>query len=267
MNEMHQVSSHGATLAVRIDGEAGLPWLIVSNALATDHSLWNPQIAALARLRRVLRYDTRGHGKSSAPSGPYDFNMLCRDVIAIMDHFEIESADMLGLSLGGMTVLGLCLDHAERVSRAICCCARADFPPPMISAWDDRMKLVKNGGMAAIAEGTLGRWFTESAQQKQPNIIGHAREMILATSVDGYSGCAAALKGLDYRRRLPAISKPILYVAGQFDSAASPDAMQDMANATPHTRLEIISDAAHIANMENAPHFNRVISEFLIATP
>ncbi len=267
MSSMHQVNSNGAKLAVRIDGAHDLPWLIVSNSLATDHTLWNSQLAALMQFRQIVRYDTRGHGKSSAPVGPYDFKMLCGDVIAIMDDLDISSADVLGLSLGGMTVLGLCLDHAERVNRAMCCCARADFPDPMISAWDDRINSVEAGGMPSIIDSTLGRWFTEMAQLKQPEIINHAREMILGTSVNGYCGCAEALKGLDYRRRLPDLVKPVLYVAGQSDVAASPEAMQDMANATPNARLEIIPGAAHMASLENATHFNEVISEYLNAGP
>jgi 3-oxoadipate enol-lactonase len=263
----HQVNVNGAKLAVTIEGASHLPWLIVSNPLATDHSLWNPQMAVLAKMRRVVRYDTRGHGKSSASAGPYDFNMLCGDVIAIMDDLNISIADVLGLSLGGMTVLGLCLDHAVRINRAICCCARADFPAQMISAWDDRITAVRADGMQAVAEGTLGRWFTETAKHKQPDIISHAREMILGTSVNGYCGCAEALKTLDYRRRLPNLAKPILYVAGQSDVAASPEAMRDMADATPHARFELIADAAHIANMENPGAFNTAICDFLIAKP
>jgi 3-oxoadipate enol-lactonase len=263
----HHVHANGAKLSVTIDGDVGLPWLIVSNSLATDHTLWDPQMATLSKIRRVVRYDTRGHGKSSAPVGPYDFRMLCGDVIAIMDDLHIGTADVLGLSLGGMTALGLCLDHAERINRAICCCARADFPPPVISAWDDRITSVKESGITAIADGTLGRWFTETAKQEQPGIIDHARTMILGTSVDGYCGCAEALKTLDYRRRLPGLTKPVLYVAGQFDQAATPEAMRDMADATPHALFEIIIGAAHIANMENPMLFNKVISAFLASSP
>ncbi len=263
MSATHHVNADGAKLSVAIDGAADLPWLVVSNSLATDHRLWNPQLAALTEIRRVVRYDTRGHGKSSSPDGPHDFEMLCSDVIAIMDDLGIGSADILGLSLGGMTVLGLCLDHAERVNRAICCCARADFPPPMISAWDDRINMVRANGMSAIVEGTLGRWFTETATKKQPDIIEHAREMILGTSVDGYCGSAEALKGLDYRRRLPDLKKPILYVAGQYDGAASPEAMREMAGATPNAGFALIPDAAHMASLENAAQFTNVICDFL----
>lgn len=103
---MQYVDGHGARLAFASDGAAHLPWLVVSNSLAADHRLWDPQLAALTPIRRVVRYDTLGHGKSSAAAGPYDFKLLCGDAIAIMVRLDIGSADVLGLSLGGMTVLG-----------------------------------------------------------------------------------------------------------------------------------------------------------------
>ena len=263
VNNMFRVSTDGASLSVRIDGEANLPWLILSNSLATDHSLWDPQMAALTRIRRVVRYDTRGHGSSSSPPGAYDFAMLCGDVISILDHLDIASADILGLSLGGMTALGLGLDHAERTKRIICSGARADFPAAMVSAWDDRIRAVTTSGMAAVADGTLERWFTANASRQKPEIIDHARRMIMETSVNGYCGCAAALKGLNYQVRLPQLAKKVLYVAGQADAAASPDAMRAMAAATPGSELKIIPGAAHIANLENTEHFNTVICDFL----
>jgi 3-oxoadipate enol-lactonase len=265
VNTALRVETNGAELAVAIDGDPGLPWLIVSNSLATDYTLWDPQLAILTQARRVVRYDTRGHGKSSSPVGPYDFKMLCSDVIAIMDHLEIVSADVLGLSLGGMTVLGLALDHADRVNRGICCCARADFPGAAIAAWEDRINMAGTGGMKAIVDGTLSRWFAESTKQKQQEIVDHAREMILGTSVAGYCGCAEALKKLDFRRRLPTLAPPVLYVAGQSDAAASPEAMRDMAGATPNAWFDVIPDAAHLANLENSRYFNEVISDFLNA--
>ena len=265
VSNMFRVTSNNASLAVRIDGETNLPWLVLSNSLATDHSLWDPQMAALTRIRCVVRYDTRGHGSSSPPPGAYDFAMLCGDVISIMDHLDIASADILGLSLGGMTALGLGLDHAERTRRIICACARADFPAAMVSAWDDRIGAVNASGMAAVADGTMERWFTADARQRKPEIIDHARRMIMETSVNGYCGCAAALKGLNYQVRLPQLAKKVLYVAGQADAAASPDAMRAMAAATPGSELEIIPGAAHIANLENAEQFNTVICDFLNA--
>jgi 3-oxoadipate enol-lactonase len=263
VSENHTITANGADLRVRIDGAEHLPWLVLSNSLATDMSLWEPQLAALTEIRRVLRYDTRGHGGSGAPRGPYDFGMLTGDVIAVMDHFGIASADILGLSLGGMTALGLGLDYPRRVDRIMCCCARADFPPAMVVVWDERIAAVTNGGLAAIAEGTLSRWFTPATHAARPELISHTRRMILETSPAGYCGCAEALKTLSYFRRLPELRARVLYVAGEADPAAPPGAMRAMADATSGAKLAIIRGAAHIANLENAPAFTAAVCGFL----
>lgn len=265
MSERFTVNAGGAALSVRIDGNAALPWLILSNSLATDMTMWEPQIEALSALRRIVRYDTRGHGQSSAIAGPYSFEQLVGDIVAITDHLQIASADIMGLSLGGMTVLGLALDHPDRVDRVICCAARAEFPSPAIASWDQRLDAVAKGGVSAIADDTLARWFTPKTQQEQPELIAHARRMILSTPDEGYSGCVAALKTLDYFRHLPKLEKETLYVVGEADAGAPVAAMRAMAEATPHSQLVIAPAAAHIANMENPVAFNAAVCKFLTA--
>jgi 3-oxoadipate enol-lactonase len=257
------VSAEDAKLAIRVDGDSALPWLIVSNSLSANMSMWDEQMPVLTKLRRVVRYDTRGHGHSTASPGPYSFELLKHDIITIMNHLKIPSADILGLSLGGMTALGFGLAHPNRVNTIICCSARADFPPPVIASWDERIELVTIGGMAAIAEGTLTRWFTEKTRLERPELVDRVRKMIISTSVDGYCGCAAALKTLDYRRRLPSLKKSVFYLAGSQDGAASPDAMRDMAEATPQSMFDVIPDAAHITNMERVQSFNEKICNFI----
>jgi 3-oxoadipate enol-lactonase len=257
------ISAGDVKLAIKVEGDSSLPWLIVSNSLATNMSMWDGQMSELTKLRRVVRYDTRGHGASTASVGPYSFDVLTHDMITIMHHLKIPSADILGLSLGGMTALGFGLAYPNKVNSIICCAARADFPPPVIVSWDERIKAVTEGSMSTIVEGTLSRWFTEQTRNERPAIVDRARQMIMSTSVDGYCGCAGALKTLDYRRRLKDMKRPVFYVAGSSDVAASPDAMRDMADATPNSNFDIISGAAHIANMECAQIFNEKICNIL----
>ncbi len=263
MSERLTVTSGDAKLAVRIDGDAALPWIILSNSLASDMTMWDDQMADLTKLRRVLRYDTRGHGASSAPPAPYDFGKLVGDVTAVMDHLQIASADILGLSLGGMTALGLGLDHQDRVKKLICCDARGDFPPPAIALWEDRIKAVRSGGLAAITDGTLERWFTEKTRELRPDVVARIRAMIESTSVEGYCGCAAALQGLDYRRRLPGLRRRTLYITGDADSGAPVDVVQEMAAATPGSQCVVIPGAAHISNIDNTAVYNETVCSFL----
>lgn len=257
------VRSGDADIHVRVDGPEHLPWLVLSNSLAADLSMWDDQVPTLTRTHRMLRYDTRGHGKSSAPTGPYDFGLLVGDLVAVMDHFNIARADILGLSLGGMTALGLGLDHPERVDRLICADARADAPPPFVAGWDQRIAAVSVEGMAAVLAGTMERWFTQPTREQRPHIVDRAARMVLGTSPVGYMGCAEALKGLDYLRRLPAMEPETLFIVGALDTGAPLEAMRAMAAATPGAQFEILPDVAHIANMEDVAGFDAVVTSFL----
>jgi 3-oxoadipate enol-lactonase len=248
-------------LAVEIDGEAGKPCVLLVNSLASDHAMWAPQIAALSAHRRIVRYDARGHGESFAPPAPYDFAGLTGDIVSILDGLGVESADVMGLSLGGTTGIALALSHPERVRKLICCCARGVYPAPAMAAWDQRIAQVRAGGMDAVIGETLARWFTPAAP---PALVDEARRMMRATSVEGYVGCVEALKTADFVKALPSLKVPALFIAGERDGAAPPEAMGEMAAAAGRP-LRVVEGAAHIANMERAEAFNALALDFLQA--
>jgi len=258
-----RVASGSVTLSARVDGTAGKPWLILSNSLAADLTMWDDQIGLLTRTHRVIRYDTRGHGQSDAPAGPYDFAMLVADMVAVLDHFGAQKADVLGLSLGGMTALGLGLAHPGRVLRLVVCDARADAPAPFVSSWDDRIAAITANGMQAIVNGTLVRWFTPGCPVA---VTQRAAAMILATPAAGYIGCAHALKGLDYLKDLGAMQPPVLYICGAEDLGAPKEAMAAMAAATPQASLTILPGLAHVPNMEDPAAFGAALQPWLEAT-
>ena len=263
MSVVETVSVGGVRIAVKIDGESGRPWIVLSNSLAATYDSWDDQIPLLARTYRVLRYDSRGHGQSSAPPGPYTFENLTSDVVELLDHYGIEDATYLGLSMGGMTGLGLAISHASRINKLICCDARSDAIPPFVENWNARIASIASGGMAEIAEFNKGRWFTPAFIQSHPDVVAKAVDMILATSPDGYIGCARALQGLDYKRHLDKISCPTLFVCGAQDMAAPAVVMQEMAGLVTGARLDLIDPGAHICNMENPTAFNQVIGNWL----
>ncbi|WAJ26391.1 alpha/beta fold hydrolase [Antarcticirhabdus aurantiaca] len=261
--ETRMVESNGARLNVRVDGDAGKPWLLLSNSLAADLTMWDDQLAWLTRTHRLVRYDTRGHGGSSAPEGPYDFPMLVADMVAVLDAVGAERADVLALSLGGMTALGLALDHPERVGRMVICDARADNPPPFVQSWDQRVAAIREGGMESIVSGTLERWFTAAGRERNPAAAERAARMIRETSPTGYEGCARALQGLDYLRQLGELALPVLYVVGEEDMGAPKAAMEAMAAATPGSRLAVLPGLAHVPNMEDPQAFEAAVAPFL----
>jgi 3-oxoadipate enol-lactonase len=262
---MALVSLPKVGLFTRIDGadQALAPWIVLSNSLAADHSMWDPQIASLSRRYRVLRYDTRGHGASGAPPGPYDLGMLVEDVIGLLDHYEIASATFMGLSLGGMTGLGLALAHPDRVSRLVCCDARADSPEAFVRGWDERIALVEAHGMQGVLAGTIERWLVPAFRTEHPNAVAKVEAMILRTSPQGYIGCAAALKQLDYLKGLPRLEPPSLFVGGAQDAATPPQVMQKMAEAVTGAQFTVVPNAAHLSNIDNAPAFNEAVGGFL----
>jgi 3-oxoadipate enol-lactonase len=262
---MTHVSVAGAKLFTRIDSPPGgdAPWIVLSNSLASDHTMWDPQIPLLTSRYRVLRYDTRGHGRSDAPEGPYSLAMLIDDVLALMDHHGIAKATFMGLSLGGMIGLGLAIDHPDRLEKLVCCDARADAPEAYVKSWDERLALVGRDGLQAILQGTVERWLVPPFRAAHPEVVAKVERMILETPLAGYQGCAEALKRLDYLKDLGRIALPTLFVVGAQDLGAPPDVMRRMAETVPGAKLITIPDAAHLPNLDNTLAFNEAISGFL----
>lgn len=260
---MSRVDLGAVTLNTKLDGAEGAPFIVLSNSLGADLSMWDAQIETLTRKYRVLRYDTRGHGGSSIPNGPYTFEQLVADVVGLMDHYGIETADWLGLSMGAMTGAGLAITHGERFGRMVLADGRMDAPPPFRAMWDQRIAAVEAGGTEAIADGTLGTWLTEEFRDAHPQETARVRAMVAATDASGYIACCRALQGLDYFRSLGEIDTPVLYVGGSEDKGASPETMRAMADATPGARYIEIPGAAHVANINAPDAFNRILAEFL----
>ena len=263
MSDRAQITHGDVTLSAFASGVADGPAILLSNSLGAGLDMWAPQRAFLERKYRVIGYDTRGHGQSSTPSAPYSFDDLTGDALAVMDHFGIATADVLGLSLGGMTALGLGLTAPRRVGKIICACARADAPEPFSQSWDDRIGAIATGGLAAIWPGTLERWLTPDYIAAHPTQVQQLENDFVATTVEGYTGCARALQGLDYKRHLGDMSRPVLFVSGAQDMGAPPAEMQSMHQATPESQYENIPDSAHIANLNKVSAFNDVLAAFL----
>lgn len=263
MTQRVTVTGRGGALSVLVTGRADGPTILLSNSLGAGLDMWAPQRAALEAHYRVIGYDTRGHGLSGTPAGSYSFADLTADAIAILDHFGVAQADYVGLSLGGMTGLGLGLAHADRFRRIVCACARADAPPPFANSWDDRIAAITAGGMKAIWPGTLERWLTPDFVAANPQTVSALEQDFTATTVAGYTGCARALKGLDYLRHLGGMKVPILYIAGAQDMGAPAGVMEAMTAATPGSVYREIADCAHIANLNQPQAFTAALTEFL----
>ena len=252
-------------LKIKIDGDTSKPKIIFSNSLGSDLSMWDPQAEFLKDDYHIVRYDKRGHGESSPIEGPYTFNMLENDVIKIMDELSIDKAHFIGLSMGGMTSIGLALKHSHRFNKLICCAARADMPPPAIEAWDQRIAVVKEKGTLGVVDGSLERWFSDEFRSNDKNIetINKASEMIQNTSTAGYIGSCEAIKKLDYLKEIGKIKNKFLFISGETDVGAPALAMEEMHHLTSGSQYKCLPKVAHVFNLENPSETNAIIQEFL----
>ena len=257
--------ANGITFNCRIDGPEGAPWLMLSNSLATNLSMWDGQTAVLAERYRVLRYDQRGHGASDVPAGDYDFDLLADDAAALMQAHGIEKCHFVGISMGGMTAMGLGLNHPERLLSVAICNSRADTTPEFRDMFDARIALALAEGMAPLVETTITRWFTEELCEAAPAFLDNVREMVLATPPEGYAGCARAVQKVDYMARLSAIDKPVLLIAGAQDMATPAEGMRAMQAAIAGSQYIELSPASHLSNLEQPQAFTAAVQDFLAA--
>jgi len=245
------------TLHRVVEGPVDAPALVLCNSLGTTLAMWDTQVPALAERFRVVRYDRRGHGRSSVPPGPYSIDDLGGDVLALLDELGLEGVSFCGLSIGGAVGMWLALEAPERLDRLALCCTLPAFPPP--EQWAERAAAVREGGMTAVSEAVLGRWFTERFHAERPDVVDAFRTMLVGTPVEGYAACCEALAAFDVRARLGAIAVPTLVVTGGNDPVAPPESGDELAAAIPGATHVVVADAAHIANVEQPDAFTAAL--------
>jgi 3-oxoadipate enol-lactonase len=245
-----------------IDGPADGPVLLLGNSLGSTTAMWKPQLAALAQTSRVVRFDHRGHGRSPMPDGPYALSDLGGDVVALLDELEIERVSYCGLSLGGMVGMWLGANVPQRIDALVLCCTSAHMTPP--DAWTLRIEAVLEAGSTEpIADTIVGRWLTAGFIAANPAAVAELRAMLVASPAVGYAGCCAAIRDMDLRGDLASIAAPTLVIAGEQDEATPPSHGAAIAEAIPGARLELVSPAAHFANVEQADAVTDLIRRHL----
>jgi len=257
------ITTDGVQIAYRIDGTGELPWLIFSNSLATDLSLWDGQVAHLRDHFRILRYNQRGHGASSVPAQPCTFAALAADVIALMDHLGITRASLVGVSMGAVTMLTVAASHPQRVERVLACDGQWAAPTGAAEAWQARIDSAEASGMAALVEPTAARWFKAPFMARPSPALEHVRRMIGATPPGGFIQCARALQAYDLRDQIGAIEVPCMLLVGAEDGSL-PGVMRRMADVIPGARYAEVAAAGHLPNLEQPELFNAAAASFLL---
>jgi 3-oxoadipate enol-lactonase len=253
--------ANGIDIHYEISGSG--PWLTLSHSLCCDGSMWQPQMAALEARFTVLRFDTRGHGGSDAPAGAYTFEQMTDDAIGLLDALKIERTHFVGLSMGGMIGQHLALKASGRIDRLVLADTTSRMPTEAQPLWAERIRIAGEQGMAPLVQPTLERWFTAPWRAAHPEVMTRIGGLIGSTPVAGYIGCAQAIAGIDVTDRLHEVKAPTLVIVGDQDVGTPPAMSQAIAAAIPGARLEIVPDASHLSNIEQAEAFNKLLLDFL----
>ena len=251
---------NGGHLHYQIEGPANAPALVLSNSLGTNFTMWDAQMPELRKHFRVLRYDTRGHGQSEVTPGPYSFEQLGRDVLALADETDIGNFSFCGLSMGGVTGMWLGIDAGKRLHKLALCSTAAKIGNP--DTWNARMDAVRKGGTKSIAAGTMERWFTARFREREPQTVERVKKMVESTSTEGFVACCEALREADFRESVKAIRTPTLVISGAQDPGTPPADGKFLAKQiTGSGYVEL--DAAHLSNIEQRESFTEELSKFL----
>ena len=258
-----KITANGISVNYTLDGPSAAPAVTLSHSLATDLSMWDPQMNALTARYRVLRYDTRGHGSTDAPAGAYSLAQLAEDARALLRALGVARTHWIGLSMGGMIGQALALKASDVLLSLVLCDTSSRIPAEAKPLWQERIKTAETQGMESLVEPTIGRWFTAPFRERRKDVVDPVRTMIRSTDQCGYAGCCHAISGLDLTDQLPAIKLPTLVVVGEEDQGTPVAASQAIQAKIAGSQIEIIKSAAHLSNMEQPEVFTTAVTSFL----
>jgi 3-oxoadipate enol-lactonase / 4-carboxymuconolactone decarboxylase len=247
-------------LFYRLEGKAGAPTLVLSHSIGCDHGMWAPQVADLLPYFQILRFDTRGHGASDAPAAEYTVERLALDLLGIADALGIDNFAFCGLSLGGAIGQWLSIHAADRLTGLVLANTSPQFGPR--SNWEARIKAVSEGGMKAIVDIVMPRFFSAETLARGDVYTNTMRSLLLGTDPVGYLGCCAALRDVDHREFLRQIRVPTLVIAGDRDVSTPWEGHGEiLAREIPGARA-VRLPAAHLSNLERSRSFSAALLDF-----
>ena len=256
-----KASTNGIETHYTITGDG--PWLVFSHSLACNVAMWEPQIKAFSSRYKVLCYDTRGHGQSSAPAGAYTLEQLSDDAKALLDSLGIRSCHWVGLSMGGMIGQHFQLKYPGVFKSMTLADTTSRYPAELQPIWQGRIDTATKQGMEPIVQPTLERWFTEPFRKSGAPVVGSIAQAIRATPVAGFVGCCHAIPKINVTARLKEVKVPSLVIVGEQDPGTPVAMAREIHENLPGSELAIIPSAAHLSNLEQPEAFNRALSGFL----
>lgn len=252
---------NGIDIAYRFDGPARGRVVLLSNSLMSNYDMWDWTVPALSGRYRVLRYDTRGHGRSGTTPGPYSIELLSDDAAGLLDALGIGAAHVVGLSMGGMIGQQLGARYPDKVLSLALCDTASEMPPR--SMWEERLEIARRQGTAGLVEGTIKRWFTAPFIKRSPGDIDKVRAFILSTGVEGYIACASAVRDMAQTTMLLCVKSPTLVLVGRQDPACTVEKSLVIHRMIDGSQMVILEDAAHLSNIEQPKAFNQALRAFI----
>ncbi len=256
-----KLKTNGIEINCVIEGDG--PWVTMSHSLACNLSMWDPQMKALTQHYKVLRFDTRGHGASSAPEGPYTLEQMADDVHGLLVALGIKRTHWVGLSMGGMIGETYALKYPGVFQSMVLADTTSRRPPNAEQMWGDRVRMAREQGMDPLVDATLGRWFTEPYRKAHPDVMARIGADIRNTPVPGFAGCCEAIAKIDVLDRLKEIDCPALVIVGDQDHGTPPEMAKQIQANLRGSELLIIESAAHLSNVEQPEIFTKAMMDFL----
>lgn len=255
------ITANNIEVSYQLDGPDDRPVVMLSNSLMSNYTMWNAQLEPLLKNYRVLRYDQRGHGGTETTPGPYTIKLLADDANDLIETLGIGPVHFVGLSMGGFTGQMLAVMYPDQVLSLALCDTACIMPPE--SLWNERIEVAQTKGIEALMPGTLERWFTPSFHQADREQLEKVKEMILGTGVDGYIACAEAIRDMSICENLADITVPTLVLVGEADPACPVASAEVLHEGIQGSELVVISQAAHLPNIEQTAVFNETLVNFL----
>ena len=258
-----KIKSNGIDIHYQIEGADNAPWVTLSHSLGCNQHMWDDQMATLTQQYKVLRFDTRGHGQSSAPEGDYTLEQMADDVKGLFDALGITRTHWVGLSMGGMIGQTFALKYPGVFQSLILADTTSRRPPNAEQMWGERVAAARADGMQGVLDSTLARWFTAPYRNTRKDVMARIGEQILSTPVDGFSGACAAIAKVNTLDRLKEIQCPVFIIVGAEDHGTPPEMARAIHENLPGSELLIIESAAHLSNVEQDEVFTAALVQFL----
>ena len=257
---MHVIEANGIALHCAAQGDPCRPAAVFSNSLGTDFRLWDRVADRLAGRLRVVRYDSRGHGLSGCPAGPYSVVDLADDAAALMDALELKDALFVGISIGGLVAQQLALVRPDLIRAAVLSNTGSKIGNREL--WNQRISAIRDGGIEAIADPIIERWLSASFRRDNKVETEAWKAMLVRTPAAGYVSSCEALRDVDLTERASGIDLPALAIAGSEDGATPPELVKEAALRIQGARFELIDGVGHLPCVEAPEAFADLVIEF-----